>query len=88
MCIVVDCMTLTVIHERWKCIACSACAAVAPDDWEMKPDTFASIKKEHKVEQKPEGILEAREITEAESVANKEAEGVCPVQCIHVYETK
>ena len=38
-------MGLTVVHERWKCIACGACAAVEPDEWEMKPDTFASIKK-------------------------------------------
>lgn len=81
-------MGLTVVHERWKCIACGACAAVEPDNWEMKPDTFASIKKEHKIEQKPEGILEVREITEAEKTSNQTAESVCPVQCIHVYESK
>ncbi len=76
-----------VIHERWKCIACGACAAVAPDDWEIMPDTFSSIKKPHKTVEKSEGKQEERIIeNEEELKTHKEAAEVCPVQCIHIYD--
>jgi len=58
----------TIIQEREKCIGCGSCAAVCPGNWEIKDDGKASPIK-----------------TEVEEIGcNKQAEEVCPAQCIHV----
>ncbi len=31
-------MAVKIVHEVEKCIGCGACAAVCPDNWEMKGD--------------------------------------------------
>ena len=76
---------LTLLHERWKCIGCGACAAVAPDHWEMADDGMSDIKSA-KHETTPEGTLESKAIKEEERAPNKEAADACPVECIHIKE--
>ena len=62
----------TIIQERKKCIGCGSCVAVCPENWEMKDDGKAWPIK-----------------TEVEEIGcNKQAEEVCPVQCIQVKPIK
>lgn len=71
-------------HERWKCIACGACAAVNPDDWVMsQEDGFSDLKGAPR-KQVAEGILEERDVDEAAFEKNKPAGEACPVACIHI----
>ena len=59
-----------IAQEHEKCIGCGACVASCPGNWELGNDGKARpIKKK---------------ISEKELACNKEAESVCPVQCIHV----
>ncbi len=74
------------VHERFKCISCGACAAVAPTHWEMMADTKSSIKVEHKNFENSDGEMEEAHITDDEVPTNGDAEQVCPVNCIHVKE--
>ncbi len=72
---------MKIVHERWKCIACGACAAVAPDFFVMSDkDGFADLTQ---AEQKDvsEGLLETRQV--AEFAEGKDASEACPVECIH-----
>lgn len=72
-----------VIHERWKCIGCSACVAVSPEHWEMTADDGKSdIKNCHRKIDTPEGLQEELDVEEPGT--NKDAEDACPVNCIHV----
>jgi len=72
-----------VLHERWKCIGCGACAAVNPDNWEMMDDGKSDLKggKVEK-EETSEGELQKLELDEIGQ--NQEAADSCPVNCIHV----
>ena len=73
----------TIIHERWKCIGCSACVAVSPEHWEMTADDGKSdIKNRHRTIEKSEGIQEELDLEEPGT--NKDAADACPVTCIHV----
>jgi len=58
-------------HDRPNCIACGACAAATPENWEMQPD---------------DGLADCKSttITGAELAANEEAAIVCPVNIIHI----
>ena len=76
-------MPIKIIHERWKCIGCGSCVAVDQDRWVMADDNFADLK-ESKHSQTPEGTLEERHCEEMGK--SKEAEEICPVNCIHVTE--
>lgn len=73
-------------HDRPNCIGCAACAAVAPDFWEMnedgKSDIIGSVKKKDETEE--------LDIGEKDFAANKEAADSCPVNVIHIVnkETK
>ena len=73
-------------HDRPNCIGCAACAAVAPDFWEMnedgKSDIVGSVKKDDETEE--------LDIDEKDFAANKEAADSCPVNVIHIVnkETK
>ena len=72
-----------VIHERWKCIGCSACVAVSPEHWEMTADDGKSdIKNCHRKIDTPEGLQEELDVDQPGT--NKDAEDACPVNCIHV----
>ena len=61
-----------ITHDRKKCIGCGMCAAVCPDNWEMKEDGKSSPKK-----------IELGEVG-----CNAEAEKNCPVNIIHVKKIK
>ena len=72
-----------VIHEKWKCISCGACAATCPEFWEMSSDGKAHLKNaEYK--KTDEGELGELEVEDVK--CNKDAAAGCPVQCIHVKE--
>jgi ferredoxin len=76
-------MPIKIIHERWKCIGCGSCVAVDQERWHMSDDNFADLKDcvHHKT---PEGTREEREVKEMGK--SKEAEEICPVNCIHIQE--
>jgi len=61
-------------HDREGCIGCGACAAVCPDNWEMKPDGKSAPKK--------------TEISEDEFECNNNAATGCPVNVIHLIDLK
>lgn len=70
-------------HDRPNCIGCTACAAVAPEFWEMsvldgKSDIIDSTKT-------PEG-WEELDISEANFQENMDAASVCPVNVIHLIQ--
>lgn len=62
--------TYYVVQEHEKCIGCGACVASCPTNWIVGSDGKAKPKK--------------TKIDESELACNKEAESVCPVQCIHI----
>ncbi|MBW3002533.1 ferredoxin [Candidatus Woesearchaeota archaeon] len=72
-----------VVHERWKCIMCGACANVCPEFWEMADDGKAKLKGAS-YKKTDEGELGELNVDDAK--CNKEAESGCPAQCIHVKE--
>lgn len=61
-------MKYKIIQEREKCIGCGTCVALCPDNWEMKSDNKASLKK-----------TEVEDIG-----CNQRAADSCPVQCIKI----
>lgn len=67
-------------HNRPECIGCSACAAVAPDFWEMDDEGKSTIKG-HK--SRDDGWEELN-ISEKEFQENMEAAESCPVNVIHI----
>ena len=73
-------------HDRPNCIGCAACAAVAPDFWEMHEDGKSDIIGSKKTEDEWEEL----DIEEKNFVENKEAADSCPVNVIHIInkETK
>lgn len=75
-------------HERWKCIACGACAAVNPDSWQMSgEDGFADLKGAPRKDV-PQGILEQHDVDEQTFEKNKQAGEACPVTCIHIMKVE
>lgn len=54
--------------DKEKCIGCGACAAICPENWEMKDDGKASPIK-----------TEVKDIG-----CNQDAADGCPVQCIKI----
>ena len=76
---------IDVKHERWKCIACGACAAVAPKFWVLDDNDFKAdlIGSDH--EEVPEGKLEKLKVTDMTAERElKDSQESCPVSCIHV----
>ncbi|MDO8625447.1 MAG: ferredoxin [Candidatus Diapherotrites archaeon] len=68
-------------HDKPNCIGCGACAAVAPDFWEMEGD------KSHLKGSKDGGPYEGGELLEIQdkdSEKNMEAAKSCPVNVIHI----
>ena len=73
-------------HDRPNCIGCAACAAVAPDFWEMNEDGKSDIIGSKKLDDETEEL----DIDEKHFNENKEAADSCPVNVIHIInkETK
>jgi ferredoxin len=69
-------------HFKKDCIACGACAAIAPDFWTMDDDSdgFSTLKDSKKVDEHFELELKSEE----DKAINVEASQVCPVNIIHV----
>ncbi|MBS3148135.1 ferredoxin [Candidatus Woesearchaeota archaeon] len=79
-----------VVFDRKNCIGAAACAAVAPEFWEMKEDGKADLIG-FKVDKNGNQyiILAENQMTSELKNAlalNKEAAEVCPVQVIHIYD--
>ena len=75
-------MVKQIQHDRPGCIACGACAAVAPDFWDMDAnDGKSNLKNCEKV-----GDQEHRIINEEEFDQNMEAAECCPVNVIHIID--
>ena len=71
-----------ILHFKEDCISCGACAAIAPDFWEMDENGIAHLKGSVKV-----GDHWERTITSEDAKAqNQEAADACPVQIIKVKE--
>jgi len=79
-----------VVYDRKACIGAAACAAVAPEYWDMADDGKADLKP-HEVDEDGNQVLFLKEselndkLKEALEL-NKEAAEVCPVQAIHIYD--
>ena len=65
-------------HDQPGCIGCNACAALHPDNWEMI-DINGEVKSKCKAVDVEEG---------SDFEKNKEAADVCPVNVIHLVDTK
>lgn len=70
----------TLEHDRPNCIGCGACAAVAPEFWEMNDDGKSDIKG---AKAREDGWQEL-EIDEKDFEKNKQAAESCPVNVIHL----
>ena len=70
----------TIVHIKKDCISCGACAAIAPDYWEMDEQALAKLKG---AVQKGEN-WEIDINTEEAKAINQEAADVCPVNIIHI----
>lgn len=67
-------------HDRPNCIGCAACAAVAPDFWEMNADGKSDVKGGRK---NADGTDEL-DIEDKDFASNKAAADSCPVNVIHI----
>ena len=74
-------MAKKIVHEREGCIGCGACAAVAPESWEMDADGKVNLKKAKKAGANFE--LEVKDFG-----ANEDAANSCPVNVIHLIDEK
>ena len=84
--------TYKVVYDRKVCIGAAACAAVAPDFWEMKEDGKADLIG-HSVDKDGNQILIIKESQLTKEMkkmldVQKEAAEVCPVQAIHIYDNE
>ncbi len=73
-------------HDRPGCIGCGACAALAPEFWEMDADGKSDLKNCQKKEENNEIVLESLDIEEKDFEKHKEAASACPVNVIHIIE--
>jgi len=67
-------------YDRPNCIGCGACAAVAPEFWEMHDDGKSDIKGGKTRDDKWQEL----EIEGKDFEANKQAAESCPVNVIHL----
>ncbi len=84
--------TYRIVFERKGCIGAAACAAVAPEFWEMKEDGKADLIG-HKLDENGNQVLVIKESQLTDKMKNaltlnKEAAEVCPVQVIHIYDNE
>jgi len=73
-----------IIHFKKDCISCGACAAIAPELWEMDEKGFAQLKGDAK---EINGVWELK-IESKDKEKHQEAADVCPVNIIKVEEEK
>ena len=71
---------MRVVHFKKDCISCGACAAIAPEFWEMDAEGLSTLKSSKKVDDHFELEIDSEEAR----AANQEAADVCPVNIIHV----
>lgn len=71
-----------VIHFKKDCISCGACAAIAPEFWEMDEEGLAQLKGS----ELKDDYWELKIDSEEDKATNQEAADVCPVNIIHVKE--
>jgi len=69
-----------VIHFKKDCISCGACAAIAPDFFEMDEEGLAQLKGSKVIKDHQELEID----TEVAKAETQEAADVCPVNIIHV----
>ena len=69
-----------IFHDRPGCIGCGACAAIAPDFWEMDSDGKSNVIGGRRLE----SGQEERDIEEKDLDINKESAQSCPVNVIHL----
>ena len=72
---------IKVIHERYKCIGCTACSVVCSENWVMNDDGKSDLKNSKHDEKKD---IQTKELDNIG--CNKKAAEACPVDCIHVEE--
>ena len=73
-----------IVHDRPGCIACGACAALNPKDWEMaEEDGLSTLLNSDKV-----GVEEHKDISVEEYEDNRECADACPVNVIHIEDTE
>ena len=72
------------IQERWKCIGCGACVAVASEFWDMAGDGKSVMKPKHTAKNTKDGEMHEGDITAHQLAPNEEAVNICPVSCIKV----
>lgn len=78
-------MSYKIDHDRPNCIGCGACAAVAPDFWEMSAaDGKSDVKGSQHEEDGGEVVRETLDISDDQYAKNKEAADCCPVNVIHL----
>lgn len=73
-------MTHQITHRKPECIGCRACAAIAPEFWEMDEEGLSHLKGSSVNEQGHEILV----IPDKDSLINQEAAEACPVQIITV----
>jgi ferredoxin len=69
-------------HDRPNCIGCAACAAIAPDFWEMNADGKSDV---IGCKKRPDE-WEELDIDAKNFAINKEAADSCPVNVIHIID--
>ena len=78
-------MPFKIEHDRPGCIACAACAAVAPEFWEMsKDDGKSDVIGSKQTTNGNEVVLEELDLEDKDYELNKSAADVCPVNVIHI----
>lgn len=78
-------MAFKIDHDRPNCIGCGACAAVAPEFWEMSAvDGKSDVKGSQREEDAGEIVRESLDINDEQYAKNKEAADCCPVNVIHL----
>ena len=70
-----------IVHEIKECIGCGACAAIAPDFWELDDENKARLKGG-----KASNSASEREIEDKDLLVNKDAAEACPVNAIKVFD--
>ncbi len=70
----------TILHFKKDCISCGACAAIAPEYWEMDEQGLAHLKQGKAVN----SHFELEIATEDAKATNQEAADCCPVNIIKV----
>ncbi len=69
-----------IVHFKKDCISCGACAAIAPEFWELDEAGLAELKGSQQVDGHQELVI----YTEETRALNQEAADCCPVNIIYV----